>query len=149
MLTRIPWRFTFGRLRNKCATGYHTIISTNCTMFLNSANMGVVYYADEHSTIISANCTMTSNSGGWSGVYYTKDYSTVTATDCTMTSNIVLRDGAVYFAKGACPENALGAPTPRNKSVGGDATLVHYGELWPGKRGKMLDPSGCFYFTFP
>ena len=24
-----------------------------------------------------------------------------------------------------------------------------HGELWPSKKGKMLDPSGCFYFTIP
>ena len=27
--------------------------------------------------------------------------------------------------------------------------VAYHGELWPNKEGKMLDPSGCFYFTKP
>ena len=27
--------------------------------------------------------------------------------------------------------------------------MVHYGEVWPQGKGKMLDPSGCFYYTIP
>ena len=40
-------------------------------------------------------------------------------------------------------------PTPPNRSVGGVALLTFSGEVWPLDFVKMLDPSGCFYFTIP
>ena len=50
----------------------------------------------------------------------------------------------------ACPENPSRAPPPPNKRAGGVATLwcitVNFGSIFVP---KMLDPSGCFYFTFP
>ena len=51
-----------------------------------------------------------------------------------------------------CPENApVALPSPKWKSWSGQqlCRVFYYGELWPNKKGKMLDPSGCFLNTKP
>ena len=51
----------------------------------------------------------------------------------------------ILLGAAACPENTLGAPTPRNESVGGDATLwcitVNFGLDVVPKRAKWLTPA--------
>ena len=49
------------------------------------------------------------------------------------------------LSRSACPENAPGAPPPRNGRAGGlQRFSVFSVKIGPKKRGKMLDPSGCF-----
>ena len=52
----------------------------------------------------------------------------------------------------ACPENALVAPLPPNGRAGGVAPIVNVlftVNVCHFRKGKMLDPSGCFQSTFP
>ena len=57
-----------------------------------------------------------------------------------------------FLSQSACPWNLSVALRPPNGRAGGAATVVYVlftVKFCHFRKGKMLDPSGCFYFTIP